>query len=387
MTSQPKSNILLVDDRVENLIALEAILSALGQNLFKARSGEEALRCLLNQDFAVILLDVQMPGMDGFETASLIRQRERSQHTPIIFLTAFDTNSQLQMKGYALGAVDYLLKPINPEILVSKVTVFVELFQKTQQIQQQSTKLAMQKIEIVQEQLARQQAEIASRMKEDRNQELDNFVHIVSHDLKAPLRAISNLSQWIEEEIVEVLSVDTRKQMELLRSRVHRMEIMIDGLLDYARVGRTNATIESVAVEELLAEVIDSLAPPATFQIEIAPGMPTLYTKRLLLSQVFSNLVSNAIRHHEKSDGSIRIWSQDKGDFCEFAVADDGPGIAPAYHEKIFMIFQAGHPQNKVGSSGVGLSIVKRIVETEGGTIHLESEQGKGSTFYFTWPQ
>lgn len=150
MQSQPKVNVLLVDDHPENLIALEAVLDGLGQNLVKANSGEEALRCLLNQDFAVILLDVQMPGMDGFETATLIRQREKSRNTPIIFLTAFSTSDQLMFKGYSLGAVDYLLKPIDPVILNSKVSVFVDLFKKTLEVQQQAAQLAAMNAEIKQ---------------------------------------------------------------------------------------------------------------------------------------------------------------------------------------------------------------------------------------------
>lgn len=142
MSNAEKVNVLMVDDHPENLLALEAILNSLGQNLVRANSGEEALRCLLNQDFAVILLDVQMPGMDGFETANLIRQRERSRHTPIIFLTAFSRSEQFVFKGYSLGAVDYLLKPIDPEILKSKVTVFIDLCQKTQEVEKQAEKLA-----------------------------------------------------------------------------------------------------------------------------------------------------------------------------------------------------------------------------------------------------
>ncbi|KAB8316921.1 response regulator [Tolypothrix campylonemoides VB511288] len=142
MSFEPKVNVLLVDDHPENLLALEAILDSLGQNLVRATSGAEALRCLLNQDFAVILLDVQMPDMDGFETATLIRQRERSRHTPIIFLTAFSTSDNMVFKGYSIGAVDYLFKPINPEILKSKVAAFVDLFQKTLEVKRQATQLA-----------------------------------------------------------------------------------------------------------------------------------------------------------------------------------------------------------------------------------------------------
>jgi PAS domain S-box-containing protein len=222
---------------------------------------------------------------------------------------------------------------------------------------------------------------------EKRNQELDSFVQIVSHDLKAPLRGISNLSQWIEEDLGELLPADIQSQMTLLRSRVNRMEIMINGLLDYARVGRTDDMVERVVVEELLAEVIDSLAPPVTFNITLAPNLPTLYAKRLLLSQVFTNLIGNGIKHHNQPDGSIHISGQDQGDFYEFVVTDNGPGIAPEYHDKIFMIFQVGNHKPSQDSSGIGLSIVKKIVEAEEGSIRLESQLKKGTTFYFTWPK
>jgi PAS domain S-box-containing protein len=229
---------------------------------------------------------------------------------------------------------------------------------------------------------------------EQRNRELDSFAHIVSHDLKAPLRAIANLSEWIEDDLAGLLNEGTQQQMTLLRSRVRRMEATIAGLLEYARAGRTEVEIVPVVVAELLAETIDSLAPPPTFKIAIDP-MPTLDTKRLLLSQVFANLIGNAIKHHDspgepldsRADGSIQITCQDRGDFYEFAIADDGPGIALPDRDKIFTIFQARNPQHRPDSSGIGLSIVKKIVEAESGTVWLESELNVGTTFYFTWPK
>jgi PAS domain S-box-containing protein len=222
---------------------------------------------------------------------------------------------------------------------------------------------------------------------EARNQELDDFVHIVCHDLKAPLRAVSNLSQWIEDDLEGKVLAATQSQLTLLRSRVDRMTATIDGLLDYARIGRTAELVEPVCVAELLAETIDSLAPPPTFSISIAPNLPTLNTKRLFLSQVFANLIGNGIKHHDRSDGSIQISCQAFGDFYEFGIADDGPGIAPEHHAKIFTIFQAVNPQNLSDSTGIGLAIVKKIIEAEGSTIRLESELGKGTAFYFTWPK
>jgi PAS domain S-box-containing protein len=222
---------------------------------------------------------------------------------------------------------------------------------------------------------------------EERNRDLNSFVYVVSHDLKAPLRAVSNLSQWIEDDLEGVMSVDTRSQMVLLRSRVERMSTTIDGLLDYARIGRIADSVEPVSVAELLTEIIDSLAPPPTFKIDISASLPTFYTKRLLLSQVFANLISNGIKHHYRADGSINVSMQDRHDLYEFVVADDGPGIAPQHYEQIFTVFQAINPQNRSDSSGIGLSIVKKIIEAEGGTIWLESQLGKGTEFYFTWPK
>uniref|UniRef100_UPI00286E15D2 PAS domain-containing protein n=1 Tax=Chamaesiphon sp. VAR_69_metabat_338 TaxID=2964704 RepID=UPI00286E15D2 len=228
-------------------------------------------------------------------------------------------------------------------------------------------------------------AQTASQLKE-RNQELDSFVHIVSHDLKAPLRGIANLSVWIEEDL-DGLSAHTTQQLNLLRSRVQRMDDTIAGLLEYARVGRQDSQLELVSVAELLAEVIESIAPPPTFKIDLTSQLPTLETRKLLLYQVFTNLISNAFKHHDRPDGSVRISSTERDDFYEFAIADNGPGIPPGDRDRIFVIFQAANPQKNPDSSGVGLSIVKKIVEAESGTIRLESELGQGTTFYFTWPK
>ncbi len=221
----------------------------------------------------------------------------------------------------------------------------------------------------------------------DRNQELDSFVHTVSHDLKAPLRAIANLSVWIEEDLAGKLPLENQQQLQRLRARVKRMESMVDNLLLYARSGREEAHLETFNLAELLAEIIDSLAPPEGFRIDIEPPLPTLTTKRVFLSQVFANLISNAIVHHSSVTGHLHIWAIEHPEYHEFIIKDDGPGIAPEHHEKVFAIFQTLPGKDNSDSTGIGLAIVKKIVETEQGTIRLESSLGRGTTFYVTWPK
>jgi signal transduction histidine kinase len=245
------------------------------------------------------------------------------------------------------------------------------------------------------EAMARRAAELAqlTRRLKKSNDELDQFAYITSHDLRAPLRGIANLSRWIEEDMAESFTPEAHRQMELLRGRVSRMEAMIDGILEYSRVGRVRQKVERVDVAALLAEAIELLDVPPTFTVDVHAGMPVIVGDRLRLQQVFMNLLGNAIKHHDRPDGRITVTCTDlpaEGDdagIVEFAVSDDGPGIEAQYHDKVFMIFQTLEARDKVEGTGVGLSLVRKIVESQGGTIRLESEKGKGATFRFTWPK
>ncbi|NJL46625.1 MAG: PAS domain S-box protein [Leptolyngbyaceae cyanobacterium SM2_5_2] len=221
---------------------------------------------------------------------------------------------------------------------------------------------------------------------ERRNSELDQFAYVTSHDLKAPLRAISNLAEWIGEDLNGQIPEENQRQLALLRSRVQRMESLINGLLEYSQVGRRERQLTQVDVGQLVHGVIDSLAPPEGFQVIVADDMPTVYTHQTALGQVFANLINNAIKHHHREQGTVRVSWQRQGDAIEFAVADDGPGIASQYHGKIFTIFQTLKARDNFESTGIGLSVVKKIVESENGRIWLTSEVGQGTTFYFTWP-
>lgn len=229
----------------------------------------------------------------------------------------------------------------------------------------------------------------ATRSLAERNRELDQFAYVTSHDLKAPLRGISNLAQWIEEDLGDLATGDIRQQLELLRGRAQRMEALIEGILQFSRIGRVKETVESVDVGMLLEETVDLLAPPPGFTIAVAPGMPTVVTERTRLQQVFANLIGNALKHHGGLEGriAVQVGPLDEAGYYQFAVADDGPGIALQYHERIFGIFQTLRPRDQVEGSGLGLALIKKIIEHHGGRIWLESAEGSGTTFYFTWPQ
>jgi PAS domain S-box-containing protein len=236
----------------------------------------------------------------------------------------------------------------------------------------------------------RQQAAAALQASQEslkkRNEELDRFVYLASHDLKAPLRAIANLSEWIEEDLTGQIPQENQQQLELLRQRVKRMDRLIDGLLRYSRIGREQLEVEIVNVEEILTETIDSLFPPESFAIEITTPMPIFPTKKLLLSQIFANLIGNAIKHHNRLEGRIEITVEDLDSHYQFSIADDGPGISDEKdRERIFAIFQTLQPSESTENTRIGLAIVKKIVESEGGRIWLDSERAQGSRFYFTW--
>jgi signal transduction histidine kinase len=221
---------------------------------------------------------------------------------------------------------------------------------------------------------------------EKKNNELDQFAYVVSHDLKAPLRGLYNLFAWMEEDLGKELTESVKKYHEMMKERIYRLESLITGILEYARIGRVNKKIEKVDVQNLLKEIVETIVPEK-FNVTIKNKMPQIITERIQLEQVFSNLLSNAVKFHNSNSGNITIASRDIGKYIEFSVSDDGIGIDREYHDKIFVIFQTLRKKDEKESTGIGLTIVKKIIDEQKGEIKVVSKKGKGSTFIFTWPK
>jgi signal transduction histidine kinase len=397
----PQVKILLVDDRPANLLTLESILEDLGQELVKATSGKEALRHLLRDDFAVILLDVKMPEMDGFETATLIRERDRSRHTPIVFLTAHKDEEHV-FRGYYAGAVDFLYKPINPEVLRSKVSVFVDLSLKTALLRKQADILQARNDDLEQlveqrrkaeEQIRALNAELEERVRERTgelsrsNEELRQFAYAASHDLKEPMRTIASYTQLLAQRYQDKLDGDGSEFLGYIVDAVRRMDMLLSDLLTYSQhVGSKAPIFQQVSAEAVLTGVLMNLNASIreTGATVTHDPLPTDITSDFAqLSQVFQNLVSNAIKYRGPEKPKIHIGVKETDDEWIFSVTDNGLGIEDAYKDQIFGIFKRLHGREFPGT-GMGLAICKKIVERHGGRIWVESEPPNGSTFAFS---
>jgi len=404
-----KVSILLVDDEPANLDALEAILGDLDENLVRAESGREALRCLLKQDFAVILMDVRMPGMDGFETAVLIRERQRSTYTPIIFLTAALGDETHAARGYSLGGVDYIVKPFEPEILRSKVAVFVELARKTEIVRRQSELLRsiekrqhekelagtraafLADLERKNEELERNQRILEDKVRElaRANEDLEQFAYVASHDLQEPLRMVSSYMQLLARRMEGRLDKDAEDFIEFARDGAARMRALIQGLLDYSRVGVRAHALEQVDCEVVLEQVLIDLSPACQESgAEITRDrLPTVPGNAMQVATLLQNLIGNAIKFRGAEPPRIHVGVEARDTEWLFLVRDNGIGIDPKHLERIFVIFQRLHTRDQYPGTGIGLSICKKIVQRHGGRIWAESTPGGGTTFKFTLPK
>ncbi|CAD0000430.1 sensor histidine kinase [Flavobacterium chungangense] len=394
--------ILIVDDKKENLLSLQVILSDRGYQFVEATSGKDALRILLkNQDFAIILMDVQMPLMDGFETAELIRQSDKLKHVPIIFLTANMNTNEYIFKGYQSGAVDYMIKPLSPEILQAKVMVFTELFRKNQELKKKEEETHALNAIILKTnaQLALQNEAITKHAEElkKKNMELDAFTYISSHDLQEPLRKIQTFANLILSNEYPNLSEDGKAKFNRILYATNRMRELINSLLTFSRATLDDRRFETVDLNAIIADVKAALYENLTEKnaLIITDFHDNVKIIPFQFVQLMENLIHNAIKFSQSEvpleitiksrfvDSSVLkdIQLLPNVKYCHISFEDNGIGFEPEHSEKIFGVFQKLHGRDLYEGTGIGLAIVKKIIENHDGFINATGEPMKGATF------
>ena len=408
--------ILIVDDREDNLFSIETILEKDKYSIIKANSGRSALKVLLQQqDFTLILMDVQMPDMNGFETAALIYQRDKLRHIPIIFITAHDYGEENIFKGYQTGGVDYIYKPINPDLLRYKVSVFADLYRKNHQLIQQETILKAVNIKLQKEIEERIQVQekivLLNRQLMDNNtilrnanEELDRFAFVASHDLQEPLRKIRIFSDRVLTLFEASKYDEVQFNLDKIIRSSKRMQQLINDLLKYSRHANDSAGFEQTDFNVIIKEVLSDL----DYEIQqksarvVTDQLPTTWAIPTQIRQLFQNIISNALKFG-KRDHSPQIEigydvvpgteiaglaDQNKQEqYYRIHCKDNGIGFDEKYADDIFMVFKRLHSYSEFEGTGIGLSICKKIVERHGGYIHVKSRVNEGSTFTITLPQ
>jgi signal transduction histidine kinase len=405
--------ILVVDDREDNLFSIETILERDNYTIIKASSGRAALKILLQQhDFSLILMDVQMPDLNGFETATIIYERDKLKNIPIIFITAHDYGEEYIFKGYKMGGVDYIYKPINPELLRVKVAVFVELYRKNKQLQQQEQKLlevnkSLQK-EIDERKITEEKIRtLNTQLMENNthlqmvNEELDQFAYVASHDLQEPLRKIMVFSDKILQKKEQ--DPETEKYFKKIINSSRRMQSLINDLLSFSRHSMSASDFKKTDLNDLVKEAMGELEieiekSNALIQVD---NLPVIRVIPSLIQQLFYNLISNAIKFRRKEmTPVVRIHAEKMSrdelahtlpssngtPFYKITVTDNGIGFDNKYADEIFMVFKRLHSYHEFEGTGVGLSICKKIIDKHKGFINASSVVDKGSTFVIGLP-
>jgi signal transduction histidine kinase len=401
-TEKSPVKLLVVDDREDNLFSIETILEKDNYTIVKASSGRAALKVLLQQhDFTLILMDVQMPDMNGFETASLIYEREKLRHIPIIFITAHNHGEEKMYEGYKMGGVDFIYKPINPELLRYKVSVFVELYQKTHQLlaheskliaanrklekEVEERKITEEKIRLLNQQLVENNLQLKNTI-----EELDRFAYVASHDLQEPLRKILVFSDKIQTKYKSSIDEEMYRNLEKIVRASERMQSLINDLLRFSRQTTTNEDFTLLPLNELIQDVltdmeIDIEKTSASVQVG---NLPQIWAIPSQMRQLFQNLISNAIKFRKPDDVPvIQVTADDqRTDRFRIIIQDNGIGFDPKYADEIFMVFKRLHSYHEFEGSGVGLSICKKIIDRHNGMIRAESKVGSGSRFIIDFP-
>jgi two-component system, sensor histidine kinase and response regulator len=393
---KPEIKILLVDDRADNLFSIQTVLDQDGYQIHKANSGQEALKVLLKEtDFTIILMDVEMPGLNGFETAALIYERERLRQIPIIFITANNYSDDYVFKGYKTGGVDYIYKPINPDLLRAKVSVFVELYRKNHQLIAHEQNLQLINAELEErvkertDELLKKNIELETMNSELKkvNNDLDNFVYTASHDLKAPVSNIEGLMNALKDSLNDPQShnEDVMVLVEMINKSVNRFKGTIQDLTEITKIQKNlDEEIELVNIQEVLDDVKLSIQEliinsSADIKSDFKAWTEIRFSKKNFKSILY-NLLSNAIKYRDpQRKPKIQIKTEIADNYALLTVKDNGLGMDLKEDTKIFSMFKRLH--DHVEGSGIGLYIVKRIVSNTGGKIEVESKIGDGSIF------
>ncbi len=408
--------ILVVDDREDNLFSLETILERDGYKIVKALSGRAALKILLNEwDFSLILMDVQMPEMNGFETATLIYEREKLKHIPIIFITAHHYGEEQAYEGYKMGGVDYIYKPIDPDLLRYKVSVFAELYRKNYQLMMQERKLIsvnrnLQK-EVEDRKLSEQKIKKLNFQLLENNEhlkntieELDRFAYVASHDLQEPLRKILIFSDKLEQGYKEALGSEASSYLEKIVKSSERMHQLINDLLKFSRYTNDNYGFEKTDLNHVVKDVLSDVEMDIQNKKAkvVVNNLPTIWAIPSQMRQVFQNLISNSLKFsREGVDLEINIFGKrtsgaqvagvnkksDNDNYYQISFKDNGIGFDPKYAKEIFVVFKRLHSYHDFEGTGIGLSICKKIIEKHNGFITAESTLNEGSTFTITLPE
>ncbi|MBL0745341.1 response regulator [Chryseolinea lacunae] len=406
---EPK--ILLVDDREDNLLSIETILEPNGYRFVKANSGRQALKVLLNEfDFAMILMDVKMPNLNGFETAALIYEREKLKHIPIIFITANNYGDENMFKGYQSGAIDYIFKPINPDVLRAKVGVLIDLYRKNRLLYEQEQKLIVINRNLEREINERKVSEEKVRQLnhkllenianlESANKDLERFAFMASHDLQEPLRKIRMFSDRLFNKYKDVFQEDA-KMVTRIQQAAERMQALIVDILAFSKISIDKSAFVisdlNVVLQDLLGEMEEEVHESQA-KISIEP-LPQLCVSPSLMRPLFQNLISNALKYRQKdrettirirSEVSVGINERDKNlvnRYCRIFVEDNGIGFDQKYAEEIFGMFRRLHNSGDYAGTGVGLALCKKITELHNGFISARSKVNEGSTFIISLP-
>lgn len=368
---------LIVDDLEENLSALEALLQRNGLMIHKARSGRDALELLLVHDFSLAIIDVQMPEMDGFKLAELMRGTHRTQKVPIIFVTAAQHDHSKTFKGYEIGAVDFIFKPLDPHAVLSKVNVFFELGQ--QKI------LLRHHLDLSHAALAEAQA--SRHALAQANEELNQFAQIASHDLKEPLRTVASYLQLLSKKTEGLLDEESREFLDFVISASKRMSRLVDSLLEYSQVGHAIPKIKATNLHEALEAALgnlDAAISEAGAEVRYAQ-LPMVKADPSQMIQVFQNLIGNAVKFRKPGHALVDIEAEKLDNAWQITVKDNGIGVPSESAERIFNPLQRLHGRDEYPGSGIGLAVCRKIVEKHGGKIWAHAQR-EGASFSFTLP-